>query len=427
MSRVSAQRQEYKLYRQGKKCRIDEQKINALNAVGFVWEAQRGNPKKAGQGKTLTEVEAEQTFASMKGIDEKLNKNANSLAFPAYNLSGNDMAFRASNTSPQVLALLVAAQQQANGLQEQQEASSASAADSANANSDLYAQQQSSKLPNTHASVMSTNASRPLISSPDGSIRSPTQPSQVLLNHAVNQRQRLAAAALDNQSRRMAADQQHALSPLQEAIITKHVRYALRNEPDLDERGLDLAIGRILGLIRAAGPVTPQLTVTSRLQQKREHTRRIPAASQFPSVPSRKATTFEHTGASTDRNEMSKFGVTKQIGEVGANNNVLQREGTKKIAIDLTGDDEEESDERSLGPDDRKLPARKDNTSSKGRMAAFMGPRRPIRDFTTPASSMRVTPKQSYIMPSSLYHEEDDEGVFSDADEENEARPQARL
>lgn len=41
--RVSAQRQEYKLFKQGKKCRITAERVQALNAIGFVWEAQRGS------------------------------------------------------------------------------------------------------------------------------------------------------------------------------------------------------------------------------------------------------------------------------------------------------------------------------------------------------------------------------------------------
>jgi hypothetical protein len=43
---VSTQRQEYKLYRKGRRSRLTHERLEQLQKIDFVWEAQRGGPRK---------------------------------------------------------------------------------------------------------------------------------------------------------------------------------------------------------------------------------------------------------------------------------------------------------------------------------------------------------------------------------------------
>ena len=99
-----------------------------MNAVGFVWEAQRGNNKKRlSESDDVTEEVAQEAFAAFGNGNSDI---VSSLGFPADNLTGGE---KGNALVSQVLALL-AAQQQSNGLQAAQGTSSAfAAADAARA------------------------------------------------------------------------------------------------------------------------------------------------------------------------------------------------------------------------------------------------------------------------------------------------------
>lgn len=433
---VSAQRQEYKLFLQGKKCRIDEQQVNALNAVGFVWEAQRGNNKKRlAESDDVTEEVAQEAFAAFGNGNSDI---VSSLGFPADNLTDGE---KGNALVSQVLALL-AAQQQSNGLQAAQGTSSAFAAADA-----ARALLQQSGAPNALTTRMATNASHSLAGL-DVSSKPPPQPiaaPTLLMNHAMNQRERLAASALDHQTRVMAAAtdptepikiRRQPTSLRDEQIISKHLSYALRNEPDIDEREVETAVQRILGTIRGAGNVSPPPKNGVRPQfqsanpaEKSERLKRMSPGPRFPPVTSQEPsidTNAEATANKSDlsESEASKFGVALQIQQVVGKPAVSETESdfrqniipeNSTNAIHLLKDKEQEGVANISGG-----PTRRDGENSKDRSAS--PDRRRPSDLTTTSVStagLKGTSNMSSTRSSFSAHEEDEE-LFADADEEDD-------
>ena len=265
----------------------------------------------------------------------------------------------------------------------------------------------------------------------------------------MNQTERLAASALDHQARVMAATaeehepikiRRQPLSIRDEQIISKHLSYALRNEPDVDERGAQKAVQRILGIIRGAGTVSPspddvrpQLpNAKPNPAQKSKRLKRMPPGPRFPPVASQEPPTDGNAKATANKSESSeseasKFGVALQIGQVGGKPTAGEIESDFRRdsgspessinAIDLLREKNEEgSTNRSS------LPARRDSENSTDR-SAFPDRRRPS-DFTTTSIStagLKGTSKLSSTR-SSFSLQQEDEGLFADADEEEEDR-----
>jgi hypothetical protein len=79
---VSTQRQEYKFLKTGKKSRLTGEKIYALNAVGFIWEAQRGAQKKNKLKKRESSQVGSRTPSGAAGFGVAASSSGSNVVFP---------------------------------------------------------------------------------------------------------------------------------------------------------------------------------------------------------------------------------------------------------------------------------------------------------------------------------------------------------
>jgi len=408
--RVSAQRQEYKLFRQGKRCRLTPDKVQALNSIGFCWQAQRGNNRKKSPKKKRASIGATAAVpvegASLDGnraLAASLSANASHSNFgrfpPHNNLSRPDIppALLLSH----VLSLLDA-QQQSSGPQAAQRGASEAAA-AARMMENILAQQNRNVM-----TAPTSSSTFPPGLLPGAAVPPPLQAmarAAALPNHVTSQVEGLAFAHAIAKARHL-QDSRHLANMssrnYQEQDIAKDLIDAIRQGKGIGSMGPQAAARQIHGMIgRQDNTARPSFSVND--------AQRTGVMPQMQSLPPRflsRPPTYATARAdrSESESEASKFGVALQMGDVVAPTrdllNVGMWDGMSTRVGDSAGRGTAGTNSSQPDWEDRKLPARPDIGSRNDHLSDTQG-----NNVSTTGGS-------------DSSHQSDDGGVFSDAEED---------
>ena len=403
-----------------------------LDSVGFVWEAQRGNNKKRRTSSKKRDLKLGPSRAEQGLAVDGNNAVANMIARQAFERIIPPPNTLRPDIPPAFLSHVLSlgsAQQQSNGPQTvQREALEAAAA--ARMMEDVVALQSRNptlRAPTAHFSpALLPGAAHPPLQFQDiaRSVASP--------NRASSQLERLAFAdcfARQLQERResIAATTNDLNASYEEQIITKHLLQALQQGGGIDSMEVPTAVQKIRGLIglRDDTATARPFSMMNDAPRREHHQMQQPLRPPYPlHLP---IDTRLLPVRNESETEASRFGVALQMGEVvrpsGSHpTNVRVSDGALTAgASALKG-----TVGTDLSPpswEDRKPPARRDIGRSSG-----LSTYGEWNSASTPgnASDVPRSPQNKGTSPvakssSSGGSQSDDEGVFSDAEEDETA------
>jgi hypothetical protein len=310
--RVSQQRQEYKLLQKGRKARITPERVQALNAVGFVWEAQRGcnKRKKRRKKKNTTWVENNALAAATA-----LQSRGFVPPQPRTHQPGNDI-------SPAVLShvlSLLDAQQKSNEMQ------MAKATAEARMVEDIIALQRSNAAAAAAAATAAAAASAPF---PDVA-RRPSHSGALPMGSLYPASRQAKESVFNDPWARQLQECRDLLTgrgissirskvPYQENIIAKHLVDALRHDINVNSTEIGTAVQRIQGML--GGQANTENT--RRISQNEAQNRALrmpkfaPPTRQPLPPPNLSANAEVRADRAESQSEASRFGVALQVGEM---------------------------------------------------------------------------------------------------------------
>lgn len=308
---MSQQRQEYKLLQQGKKARISLEKINALNAVGFVWEAQRGSNRNRKKRK-----QSQHSSADLEALLANVASSSHSAAAAHPPSHSAEQRFDIpppnelrQDIPPAILAQvlsLLGANQQSDVLQAAEKGTSTAAA----------------------ASRMVPDVAR-RAPPPHGGGALPNLPMASLAHPAASSRQHIGGQAFKHAWDRQVQDHRNNLMALnaatmqnrQDQIITKHLIDALRQDSNVNSTGIGAAVQRIHGIIGHQGHAAESsrhITQNERLHRALRMPECLPPPLRVQPgglSAARQREARIASDRSESESETSRFGVALQLGE----------------------------------------------------------------------------------------------------------------
>lgn len=433
--RVSAQRQEYKLFKQGKKCRITADRVAALDAVGFVWEAQRGSSHQQQKKKKIKDAKVGKAAVHMLTMGS--GNNGHAIQARSGPIPNDPTGAIPPDVLRHVMALMEEQKKQ-NGALEAQIRAETAAIEAARRMEDAAAiQRLTDYVPPPPSSQLLSGIAhhlppheRALLSR--ASLSSPAASLGATASLYGDSRARQLQDAADLRLGGTSQNQDRPMSNLDQEIITKHLLQALNNDQRARSVGVDTAVSRIQDILGIHGISASDLLASQIPQNDAE---RFVLSQQLSpaALASLERPAFSLPGQDSRKipaepeSEASKFAAALRVGDIVGGQDAKpvakspsEGSGTKVPAATIGNMQRTKISESlqvkpslSAGLDRPKEPKGVGgilSTTARGSTGNGLG-------AASNSPPKNLSPKSS----SSTESENDDGGVFSDAEEDESA------